>query len=197
MNNHTDNNGPDTPNNIQLPRESQLKKSQYLSKLRVIQRMYWIHMTVARFIFKDDLGAITSLALQETRWNLNFPWTRQAREFYQKALYNEEFLVKMVDYGISREELELGLLKLKDLEGNKYWKKQCEEEYVDVEYRLSEVKERLAKHMQECEYASRQAFKDQPQHLVTLGFEESLEDAIESQKRDERRKWKFKTQVDK
>lgn len=191
MNNDTDN------NNIRLPRESQLKMSQYLSKLQAIRRMYWIHITVARFIFKNDLRAMISLALQETRWDLIFPWTRQAKEFYQKTLYNEEFLGKMIEYGISREELELGLLKLKDLEGNKYWKKQCDEEYVDVEYRLSEVTARLAKHMQECEYASRQAFKDHPQHLVTLGFEESLEDVIESQKRDERRKWKFKSKVDK
>ncbi|HLP45231.1 MAG TPA: hypothetical protein VK469_04755 [Candidatus Kapabacteria bacterium] len=197
MNNDTDNNGPDTQNNIRLPRESQLKMSQYLSKLQVIRRMYWIHMTVARFIFKNDLRAMSSLALQETRWDLIFPWTRQAKEFYQKTLYNEEFLGKMIESGISREELELGLLKLKDLEGNKYWKKQCDEEYVDVEYRLSEVTARLAQHMQECEYASRQAFKDQPQHLVTLGFEESVEDVIERQKRDERRKWKFKSKVDK
>ncbi len=190
---NTDINGPDTPNNVQLPRESQLKMSQYLSKLHAIQRMYWIHMTVARIIFKNDLGAIISLALQETRWDLIYPWTRQAKEFYQKALYNEEILVKMIEYGISREELELALLKLKDLEGNKYWRKQCNEQYVDVEYRMSEVQARLVKHMQEYEYASRQAFKDKPQHLVTLGFEESLEDAIESQKRYERRKWKFKS----
>jgi len=191
--NNTDKNEPDTPNNVQLPRESQLKMSQYLSKLQAIRRMYWIHATAARGIFKENMGAMVSLSLQQTRWGFISPWTQQAKEFYQKVLHNEDLLKKMIDYGISSEELELGLLKLKDLEGNKFWRKQCNEEYVAGEYRLSEVMARLANQMQECEIASRQAFKDQPEILVHLGLEKSVEDAIESQKRDERRKWKLKS----
>jgi hypothetical protein len=196
MNNDNDTakNEPGTPNNIQLPRESQLKKAQYQAKLYAAQHMYRVHMTAARIIFKADMTVLTSLALQETRWDSIFPWTRQAKEFYRKVLYNEEILGKMIDYGITREELELALLKLKDLEGNKYWKKQCNEEDAAGEYRLMGHMEKLVEYMEDFEYVSRLAFKDKPQYLVTLGFEKSLEDAIESQKRDERRKWKTKSE---
>lgn len=195
MDTNTDKNGPGTINNVRLPRESQLKMSQYLSKLQEIQRLYWIHMTAARIIFENDFGSMRLLALQETRWKSIYPWTQQGKEFYQKVLHNEEILRKIIDYGISMEELELGLLKLKDLEGNKYWKKQCNEDYIAGEYRLSQVMAKLAANMQECEIASRQAFKDQPEILVELGLEKSVEDAIESVKRDERRKWKTKSEL--
>ncbi|MDQ1352231.1 MAG: hypothetical protein QG657_2537 [Acidobacteriota bacterium] len=194
MNTNTDKNGPGASSNARLPRESQLKMSQYRFKLQEIKRLYWVHMTAARIIFKNDFSTMRSLGLHETSWDVLFPWTRQAREFYQKVLHNEEILGKMMDYGITREELELGLLKLKDLEGNKYWKKQCNEEEAAGEYRLQESLAKLEEYMEDFKWVSRQAFKDQPQYLVTLGIEKSLEDAIESVKRDERRQWKTKSE---
>lgn len=194
MINNTDKNEPGATSNVRLPRESQLKMSQYQSKLKAVRRMYLIHVTAARIIFKNNMVTMISLGIHETRWDLIFPWTKQAREFYQKVLHNEEILGKMIDYGISREEPEQMLLKLKDLEGNKYYKKQSQEETVKVNYQLSEANAKIAKDMEYYEWASRQAFKDKPQHLVTLGFEKSVEDAIESFKRDERRQWKTKSE---
>lgn len=194
MINNTDKNEPGAKSNTRLPRESQLKMSQYQSKLKAVRRMYWIHVTAARIIFKNNIVTMISLGIHETRWDLIFPWTKQAREFYQKVLHNEEILGKMIDYGITREELEQCLLKLKELEGNKYYKKQSQEESVKVNYQLSEANAKIVKDMEYYEWASRQAFKDKPQILVDLGFEKSVEDAIESFKRDDRRQWKTKSE---
>jgi hypothetical protein len=57
---------------------------------------------------------------------------------------------------------------------------------------MMESMEKLVDFMEGFEAASREAFKDEPQHLVTLGMEKSVEDAIERRKLDERRKWKNK-----
>lgn len=181
-----------TPGGTPLPRETQLKKAIYEAKLQEMRGIYWVDMTAARLVFKNEPTALVIMKLDEKQNHGLFPFTQQAKFFYRRILQDDYMRDKMEQFGITREEMELSLLKLKDLEGNKFWKKQYEEELNEGEYELQESYQRLKVWMDDFEKASRNAFKDEPRHLVTLGFEKSVEDALERQKKDERRKWKNK-----
>lgn len=184
------NNTTSTPNNKTIPRETQLKKTLYEEKRLEIKRMYWVHMTSVRLLFKNDAAILIQLLLVEKHDSRIYPWTQQAKEFYRKVIHNETILERLTEYGIRKENLELAQLKLKELEGNKFWKKQCDDEWTEGEYKLQESFLKLQEWMDDFEETSREAFKDQPEYLVKLGFEKSVEDALERQKKDERRKWK-------
>jgi hypothetical protein len=147
-------------------------------------------MTAARLIFKGDVATLTYLGLQETRFDALYPWTRQTKNFYLNVLDKDEILEKLIQYGISEEDLVESLSKLNELEGNKYWKKQVDEEWAEGEYKLQESFGKLREWMTEFEDTVRVACKEAPEQVVKLGFEESVEDVIERQKLDERRAWK-------
>ena len=181
-----------TPGAAALPRESQLKKAIYESKLQEMRQTYWVHMTAARLVFKNQPDILINLKLDEKQNHSLFPFTQQAKFFYRKILQDDQLRESMEQYGVTKEDMDLAHLKLKDLESNKFWKKQYEDELNQGEYELQESFQRLKAWMEDFEKASREAFKDTPKHLVTLGFEKSVEDALERQKRDERRKWKNK-----
>lgn len=181
-----------TPGAAPLPRESQLKKAVYESKLQEMRGTYWVDMTTARIVFKNESETLISLKLDEVQNHSLYPFTQNAKFFYRRILQDDRLCEKMNGHGVTREKIELTLLKLKDLESNKFWKKQCEDEFNQGEYQLQESYQRLKEWMDDFEKASREAFKDTPKHLVTLGFEKSVEEALERQKKDERRKWKKK-----
>lgn len=187
-----ENNNQNTNNNNHVPRDTMLRKAIYEAKLFGARRGFWVHATAARFLFKDDIPTLTRLGLHEKRDTRLYPWTQQAKHFYVKALKDDNVIQKLNQYDIPEDELETRLKKLKELEGNKFWKKQTDEEWAKGEYRMMESMEKLADFMEGFEAASRDAFKDKPEYLVTLGMEKSVEEAIERQKLDERRKWKNK-----
>jgi hypothetical protein len=186
-----ENNDQDTNNN-HIPRDTMLRKAIYEAKLFGARRGFWVHATAARLLFKDDIPTLTRLGLHETQHTALYAWTQQAKHFYVKALKDDKVLQKLNQYHIPEEELETRLQKLNELEKNKFWKKQTDKEWARGEYRMMESMEKLVDFMEGFEAASREAFKDEPQHLVTLGMEKSVEDAIERRKLDERRKWKNK-----
>lgn len=174
----------------QSSRANGLRESIYMAKLYGVKRRSWKHMTAARLIFKGDVPTLTYLGLHETRFDALYPWTRQTKNFYLKVLDTDEILEKLIQYGISEEDLVEGLSKLNELEGNKYWKKQVDEEWAEGEYKLQESYGKLKEWMTEFEDTVRVACKDKPEHVVKLGLEKSVEDVIERQKLDERRAWK-------
>jgi len=199
MNNDKDTakDGPNTPNNVRLPRETQLKKAQYQAMLLEVQQMYWIHMTTARIIFKSDIIAMNTLDLQETRWDSIFSWTSQAKEFYHNVLHTDEFLKKMIAYGITGEELEQGLLKLKELEGDKYWKKQCNEEDAPGKSRPVNLVEKIRELAAAAEKASRRTFQEELKHRLEKFFAKAMEKAIEKKKKQMQRKLEKNRPMDK
>ncbi|MCP5103294.1 MAG: hypothetical protein GY950_07945 [bacterium] len=118
-----------TDNNI--PLETQVKKTQFQADWQQLQAVYWIHVTSARLLFKNDLRNFTILALSEKRIKFLFGWTRQAKEFYQTALKEDEIILKFSENGIPKEDLERCLANLKTLERNKLWRS------TKSEYRIS------------------------------------------------------------
>jgi len=189
--------GPNKQDNARLPRETQLKKTQYQAKLLEVQQMYWIHMTAARIIFKSDRIALNTLDLQETRWDSIFSWTGQAKEFYHKLLHTGEFLKKMTAYGINGEELEQGLLKLKELEEDKYWKKQCNDEDIPGKYRPVNLVEKIRELADAAEKASHRTFQEELKHRLKKFFDKAMEKAIEKKKRQIQREWEKNRPMDK
>ncbi|MCU0288138.1 MAG: hypothetical protein MUF15_17295 [Acidobacteria bacterium] len=149
-NNDTINNIADSFDNAQLP--SDLKKAQCLAKIQAIQHPYWIHMTAARIIFKNDLTILNDLDIKSIHCDSIISWSQQARDFYHKILYNDEILKKIATFGITREELESVFFKLKELEGNKYWKKYW--------------KEKMSGWLSVLENDLRETYKDDPEKLA-------------------------------
>lgn len=180
------------PDNGQAPRETRIKKDLFTAALHDARAAYWGHVTSARMVFKSDLHATLYLELYRTRIPALAGWTLQAKEFYRKALYKEEILEKMAGYGIPKITLEACLARIKNLEGSKFWRKQTHDEWAKGEYVLQQKIEEAQKNFFEIADASREAFKDTPETIVKLGLENSVEDVVERQKRDERRKWKKK-----
>jgi hypothetical protein len=147
-------------------------------------------MTAARLLFKGDMSTLTSLGLHETQFDTLYPWTMQAKKFYLNVLEKDEILQELIRFGFREDDLVESLSKLNELEANKYWRKQTDEEWAEGEYKLQQSFKDLQEWMGEFEDTVRIACKDKPEYVVKLGFEDSVEDVIERQKLDERRTWK-------
>ncbi len=183
-----------TANHGQTPRETQLKKDMFIAALHEAKAQYWGHVASARIAFKTDRTTTAYLGIHLPEITALGGWTRQAKEFYRKTLNKEEIPEKLAEYGIPKITLETCLARLKNLEGSKFWRKQTQEEWAKGEYVLQQTLEKAKKSFYEMADVSREAFKDTPENIVKLGLENSVEDVIERQKRDERRKWKKKAE---
>ncbi|MCP5046168.1 MAG: hypothetical protein GY940_03290 [bacterium] len=176
--------------NSHIPLRSRQKRDLFEARLHEVKRTFWIHMTAARIIFKSDTDILIQLLLNETRMKNLHPWAQGAKECYRRILNNEEVTGKLVEYGIPREEMELCLMKIKDLEVQKLWRIQVQKEWGKGEYEFQEAWKKFKDWMADFEDASYQAMEDQPELLVRMGMEKSVEDAIQTQEKRKRRKWK-------
>ncbi len=180
----------DQDTNHRVPRETSFKKAVYEATLFGLRKKYWVHVTAARYLFKDDIVAFALLHLHKTRFAHLYPWTRQAKDFYRKILKNDEAIKKLTQYDISEQELKTTLKQLKELEGNKFWKKQTHEDWARSEYKFQQAYKEARETFTKVAEVSHTAFKDQPETLVELGLGKSIEEVLEKQEKDQRRRWK-------
>ncbi|MCP5102144.1 MAG: hypothetical protein GY950_02130, partial [bacterium] len=75
------------------------------------------------------------------------------------------------------------------------WRKHTHEEWAKGEYELQKMYDDVKKTFYKDSGKVREALKDEPEKIVQLGLEKSVEDVLERQEKDKRRKWKKKKKL--
>ncbi|MCP5051763.1 MAG: hypothetical protein GY940_31645 [bacterium] len=177
-------------NSNPVPLQTQLKRNRYETQLQELRRIHWSHMIAARFIYKSNNVFLNFLGLVEPRESWIDLWAGQAKDFYARVLSSEEILAKLEEFDITSDDIRLWISKMKNMEGNKIWIKECDDAWGQREYKLQAAMNRLNDYYTDMKKSFLQALKDEPEMLIELGMAESVEDVKEQQKRALQRNWK-------
>lgn len=82
-------------------------------------KIYMVHVKIARVALRGDREASTSLQLTGNRKASLSGWIKQAKSFYTNALNTSKAMEGLAQFGINKQQLILGSALITDLE-NKY-----------------------------------------------------------------------------
>jgi hypothetical protein len=135
-------------------------------------KLYKLHLNVARIALRDDRNAAVSLQFNGKRKRTFSGWLEQARLFYANALASEKIVQAMSQYNITREKLEEGNAAVEKVE------KLFNEQMQEIGDAQASTKERdrafdaLQAWMNNYTSIARLALDGQSQYLEVLGIVE-------------------------
>jgi hypothetical protein len=137
-------------------------------QIKIVSDYFTKHAGMARKVLGNDKKMIRIMGISGRRKKALAAWTGDARNFYNLALADQEFMVKMKRFGVTKKALEKGLTLIEDLlclyseQINKIGLAQ-----VTTPKKNMKMKE-LFIWVSDAIYCAKLAFEDTPQHMEQL-----------------------------
>jgi hypothetical protein len=132
-------------------------------------KLYMKHVKLARIAFKKERLISGALMLDGNRSDSYTGWLNQANVFYTNALKRENVLTGFALLGITREELEEGQARVKEVEKKFSHQNEQTSEAQDATRQRDLVFDDLDEWTGDLIAVSRIALEEKPQYLEMLG----------------------------
>lgn len=144
------------------------------SARRQAQRMYMLHVKVARVALYGNRRAARTLDLETQRKRTLPAWLFQARQFYTGALADHAILNALSRYGITQEKLEAGKRLIDAVEACDATRTERKSNAQTATQRCNEALTALDRWISSFRQIARVALQDHPQGLEKLGARRSV-----------------------
>lgn len=184
---------------IKLHGEQFRAKQKFEKLLAETHSLYMEHVKFMRLAHRDDLKKLNELDAAGIRDKTITGWLTQTKTFYTNTINDEEVLLKMNEYGITKENLQAVELKVLEVTSANQDHKDRKGAAQDATTRRDKALEKLEDFMGNFIAVCRIALKEHPQLLEKLGIVVYTKGYISAKSQaaaEERKKKKLQKQLE-
>lgn len=155
---------------IKLHGEQFRAKAKFKKLLAETHPQYMAHVRFMRLAHKEDLKKLDELDAASIREKTITGWLTQTKTFYTNTITDEEALLKLAEFGITKENLASIEVKVMEVAALNQLHKDKKGSAQDATDRRDAAIEKLARFISDFIAVCRIALKDHPQLLEKLGI---------------------------